>query len=564
MMQPKSPSAEPSLPESHRPKAPPGPRIRNLAETVWTKLDRKATAIAEFTIRQYRKKRSTWAVAFVGVILITLVLLFYIEAMAQGFDSIDQDDDSTDWDGDGYPYGQEMLLGTDPFTYSDYPGSPTFVSDGNWYTDPLTANGTFSGRGLFSYTWLNTTIPNGQDELTYDQVVWASGLHVFVNDLVPCGTDFWEEERTGGCRVDANTIQTWGRYISGEGTFTNSSNFDGFSFGEYVSGYYVEPDSESDWINEDKIDWDGTENPNQGFDDDGDCYALDNPLRRDLNGDGIDCNVLYIWDNGTLIDIIRDANVDEDPDDSEFLKEGVHRAFLLGFGKFGYLFTLGIFIPLFLATGLIRDEHEEGTLYYLVGKPIARAEVLMYRLLGFIGLAWPYLLGLTLLSALVTGFFGPGDSLFRFSDLGIWLGVFIAVCLTMLAYAAIFATFGIISRKYGVVIALSFAFYEFVMIFLSMVDATREMGVATMSVSFWGSEIINSASWLVWTDQSLLQEQASAFGWDGEGPLWLIWLSPFPTVYPLANFGISVFVLLLLTGIFVLIGQSAFKRREIS
>ena len=51
MMQPTGPSAEPSLPESHRPKAPPGPRIRNLAETVWTKLDRKATAIVVYTLR---------------------------------------------------------------------------------------------------------------------------------------------------------------------------------------------------------------------------------------------------------------------------------------------------------------------------------------------------------------------------------------------------------------------------------------------------------------------------------------------------------------------------------
>ncbi len=563
-MQPKNPSDVPSLPQSQRPKAPPGPRIKNLAETVWTKLDRKATAIAEFTIRQYRKKRSTWTVGFVGVILIVLVLLFYIEAMAQGFDSIDQDEDSTDWDGDGYPYGQELKLGTDPFRFEDYPGSATFESDGTWYSDPLTANGTFSGRGLFNYTWLNTTIPEGQNQSTFQQTEWASGLHVFVNDLVPCGSDFFEEERTGACRVDEDTIQTWGRYISGEGTFTPLLNFDGFLFGEFISGYYVEPDAESDWINEDKIDWDGTEEPNQGFDDDGDCLALSNPFERDKNGDGIDCNVLYVWENGTLIDIKPDVNVDEDPDDSEFLKEGVHRAFLLGFGKFGYLFTLGIFIPLFLATGLIRDEQEEGTLYYLVGKPIARAEVLMYRLLGFIGLAWPYLLVLTLLSALVTGFFGPGDSLYRFSDLGIWFGVFIAVCLTMLAYAAIFATFGIISKKYGVVISLMFAFYEFVMIFLSMVDATRNMGVATMSVSFWGSEIINSTSWLVWTDQTLLQQQASAFGWEGEGPLWLIWLSPFPTIYPLANFAISLFVLLLLTAIFVLIGQSSFKRREIN
>ena len=63
---------------------PPGPPKRNLSETVWTKLDRKATAIAEFTIRQYRKKRSTWTVGAVGAILVVVVLLFYIDAMSEG------------------------------------------------------------------------------------------------------------------------------------------------------------------------------------------------------------------------------------------------------------------------------------------------------------------------------------------------------------------------------------------------------------------------------------------------------------------------------------------------
>ena len=51
-MQPKNPSDVPSLPQSQRPKAPPGPRIKNLAETVWTKLDRKATAIHYSTVSQ--------------------------------------------------------------------------------------------------------------------------------------------------------------------------------------------------------------------------------------------------------------------------------------------------------------------------------------------------------------------------------------------------------------------------------------------------------------------------------------------------------------------------------
>ena len=399
MMQPSAPST--------------GPPKRNLSETVWTKLDRKATAIAEFTMRQYRKKRSTWSVGAVGGVLVVIILLFYIDAMSAGIDS---------WDNDG------------------------------------------------------------------------DGL-----------------------------------------------------------------------IDEDPSDWDGSQAKSVGdVDDDGDCWARES-FDRDWNGDGIDCNVIYNYDrNGMLTSVNADPNVDEDPNESEFLEESMHRSFLLGFGKFGFLFVLGIFIPLFLATGLIRDEHEAGTLHYLVGKPIARAEILMYRLLGFIGLAWPYFLGLIFLSALVTGFFGPGDSIYRFSDLGIWFGVLLATFLTVLAYAAIFASFGIIAPRYGVLLALLFAVWEFFMMFLAMFETTRQMGIASLSVSFWGAEIINSTGWLVWGDFALMSGQAQSIGFFAEIALWTVWYAPFPTTTPLLNLVLSIVVLLMIVGMFVLIGQSSFKKRELN
>ena len=397
-----------------QPSVPPaGPPKRNLSETVWTKLDRKATAIAEFTIRQYRKKRSTWSVGAVGVVLVVIVLLFYIDAMSTGIDS---------WDNDG------------------------------------------------------------------------DGL-----------------------------------------------------------------------IDEDPSNWDGSQEKSVGnVDDDGDCWSRES-FDRDWNGDGIDCNVIYNYDrNGMLTSVNADPNVDEDPNESEFLEESMHRSFLLGFGKFGFLFVLGIFIPLFLATGLIRDEQEAGTLHYLVGKPIARAEILMYRLLGFIGLAWPYFLGLIFLSALVTGFFGPGDSIYRFSDLGIWFGVLIATFLTVLAYAAIFASFGIIAPRYGVLLALMFAVWEFFMMFLAMFETTRQMGIASLSVSFWGAEIINSTGWLVWGDYALMSGQAQSIGFFAEIALWTVWFNPFPTTAPLLNMVISIVVLLMIVVMFVLVGQSSFKKRELN
>ena len=399
-----------------QPAPPAGPPKRNLSETVWTKLDRKATAIAEFTIRQYRKKRSTWTVGAVGALLVVIVLLFYIDAMGEGIEPFDDD-------GDG-------LIDEDSSDWTD---------------------------------WENTEYA--------------------------------------------------GREVSGPMA-----------------------------------------------DDDGDCMALE-PWLRDSNDDGVDCNVVYTYDrNGMVTSIDPDAYVDEDPNESAFLEEALHRSFLLGFGKFGFLFILGIFVPLFLATGLIRDEMESGTLHYLVGKPIARAEILMYRLLGFIGLAWPYFVGLFILSALVTGIFGPGESIFRFSDLGIWFGILIATFLTVLAYGAVFITFGIVAGRYGVLVALLFAVWEFFMMFLAMIGPTRDMGIASLSISFWGSEIINSTAWLVWGDYAMMSGQSLAV----DIALWTVWYSPFPTTSPLVNMIISIVVLIIISGLFVLIGQSSFKKRELN
>ena len=41
---------------------------RGLSETVWTRLDRKAGAITELTIRQLRHRLSTWVVLAIGLI----------------------------------------------------------------------------------------------------------------------------------------------------------------------------------------------------------------------------------------------------------------------------------------------------------------------------------------------------------------------------------------------------------------------------------------------------------------------------------------------------------------
>ena len=400
---------------------PPGPPKRNLSETVWTKLDRKATAIAEFTMRQYRKKRSTWTIGAIGVILVTIVLLFYIDAMSEGIDSWDNDND---------------------------------------------------------------------------------GL-----------------------------------------------------------------------IDEDPSDWDGSQLKSVGdVDDDGDCWARE-PFDRDWNGDGIDCNVIYNYDRyGALVSIDADPSVDEDPVEGEFLEEAMHRSFLIGFGKFGFLFVLGIFIPMFLATGLIREEEDAGTLHYLVGKPIHRAEILMYRVFGFLGIAWPYFIGLIALCSLVTGIFGPGDSIFRFSDLGIWFGVLIAALLSVLVYAVIFVTFGLVGGRFGYLAVFIYAVWEFIMLITGTTlgsNSTTGKAFTSLSVVSWSSEIINSTAWVIWGDYTYMFGQAEildsvAFGGVAEIALWSVWSTPFPTTTPLLNLVVSMFVLLMVAALFVLVGQSSFKKRELN
>ena len=51
---------------------------RSLADTVWTRLDRKAGAITELTIRQLRHRLSTWVVLGVGTLLLLTLLAMCI------------------------------------------------------------------------------------------------------------------------------------------------------------------------------------------------------------------------------------------------------------------------------------------------------------------------------------------------------------------------------------------------------------------------------------------------------------------------------------------------------
>ena len=272
-----------------------------------------------------------------------------------------------------------------------------------------------------------------------------------------------------------------------EGLLEGGANIEAMAAGADLPDWAADNDGDG-LIDEDPSEWDGSQLKSVGdVDNDGDCWARES-FDRDWNGDGIDCNVIYNYDkNGVLVSIDADPNVDEDPNEADFLEESVHRSFLVGFAKFGFIFVLGLFLPMFLATGLIRNEQEAGTLHYLVGKPIARAEILMYRVLGFLGIAWPYFIGLILLCAIVTGFFGPGESVFRFSDLGIWFGILLAVLLAVLVYSVIFVTFGVAGRTTGYIAVFFYATFEFFMLLLGTAtsgSSAQMKALTSMSVSF--------------------------------------------------------------------------------
>ena len=435
-------------------------------DSIWSKLDRKSTAIAEFTMRQYRTRISTWVVIGASVVAIFLMLLFYIEAMNSEIEAIDNDGDSFDTDGDGYPDGQERLEGTNPNSDESFPS-------------------------------------------------------------------------------------------------------------------WVEPDPPEKWINEDDIEWEKLANGENyvGQDDDGDCLDQDTSSQRDSNDNKIECDIIVTIDtiNGTVV-IESDNNVDEDPDEDKYGKEAGHRSFILGIGKFGIVFLLGIFLPLFLATGLIREEMTEGTIHYMLAKPIARGEVLLYRMLGYFGITWPFIIGICFILSIITGFTGPGDGIFRWADIGVWMAIAWAAMMVSLVYGTIFCGFGIIWKN-GVILAIIFATWELGMVFVTILGG-GDSSIRYFSVVGWGLIIVDAGTAMCWPDNWQLIEMGL---WGGGHVVEENWLgateyAALPGAQPLQTFsgnsglGVSEWIAFVISTLVLLfqgiiswfIGQAIFKGKEVN
>ena len=549
---------------------------RDLSTTVWTQLDRKAGAITELTIRQLRNRISTWVVLGVGVLLISLLIIFYIDSIRDEFEPYDNDGDSEDWDNDGYPLGQERIYGTSDYDESNFPGSSEYIYQGDIdYNDqPRNHYGNHTwidAWGYFTPTWIDTDTSNPFSGFSTDYRWIDWNLEPIICEDSSMSDDPFEEYDWGllsknYCLYENGTYVMFGAIFIGEGDFFVEPGWDA-QWGYLTEPFFVEKHPKSMYIDEDDIDWDGTTiSSSQGFDDDGDCLKEDYLVESspdDSNRNGIVCDVQWTYDPyGNLVSIRADSNVDEDPDDSKHIGESSHRTFIIGTGKIAFVMILGLFLPLFLALGLVRDESENGTLHYLLSKPIHRGEFILYRLLGYLAVVVSYTVILTFIIAFITSIIGPGDSIIRLSDYPVWLGISLSTILVLTAYGSVFNTVGLILPRYGVYLCILFGVWEFLMGLFTITIPSSD--ITMLSISHWAIQIIDATVMIAWSDTALMQQQANAFGL--ETGISFFWHPPVHTLgtgNPFIALIISVVFILVFSIGMILIGQLIFRNKEI-
>ena len=549
---------------------------RGLSTTVWTQLDRKAGAITELTIRQLRNRISTWVVLGVGVLLISLLIIFYIDSIRDEFEPYDNDGDSEDWDNDGYPLGQERIYGTSDYDESNFPGSSEYIYQGDIdYNDqPRNHYGNHTwidAWGYFTPTWIDTDTSNPFSGFSTDYRWIDWNLEPIICEDSSMSDDPFEAYDWGllsknYCLYENGTYVMFGAIFIGEGDFFVEPGWDA-QWGYLTESFFVEKHPKSMYIDEDDIDWDGTTiSSSQGFDDDGDCLKEDYLVESspdDSNRNGIVCDVQWTYDPyGNLVSIRADSNVDEDPDDSKHIGESSHRTFIIGTGKIAFVMILGLFLPLFLALGLVRDESENGTLHYLLSKPIHRGEFILYRLLGYLAVVVSYTVILTFIIAFITSIIGPGESIIRLSDYPVWIGISLSTILVLTAYGSVFNTVGLILPRYGVYLCILFGVWEFLMGLFTITIPSSD--ITMLSISHWAIQIIDATVMIAWSDTALMQQQANAFGL--ETGISFFWHPPVHTLgtgNPFIALIISVVFILVFSIGMILIGQLIFRNKEI-
>ena len=172
--------------------------------------------------------------------------------------------------------------------------------------------------------------------------------------------------------------------------------------------------------------------------------------------------------------------------------------------------------------------------------------------------------------ALISGFFGPGDSFFRFSDLGMWVAIIWATMLATLVYGMLFATLGVM-WKHGIIIAIPFAAWELGMAIVSMNEPNAS--ILNFSVIGWCLSIIDVAGEMVWPDQQLFIALGQWAGTGSNSGWWnsLPGAEPLDFFYSPSTYGIGLVgtlalcttVLLVQASTLWFIGGQMFKGKEI-
>ena len=223
---------------------------------------------------------------------------------------------------------------------------------------------------------------------------------------------------------------------------------------------------------------------------------------------------------------------------------------------------LGLFLPLFLALGLVRDESENGTLHYLLSKPIHRGEFILYRLLGYLAIVVSYIVILTFIIAFITSIIGPGDSIIRLSDYPVWLGISLSTILVLTAYGSVFNTVGLVLPRYVVYLCILFGIWEFLMGLFTI--TIPNSSITMLSISHWAIQIIDATVMIAWSDTITLQQKSDAFGL--ETGISFFWHPPVHTLgtgSPFIALIISVVFILVFSVSMILIGQLIFRKKEI-
>ncbi|MBD0688891.1 ABC transporter permease [Streptomyces sp. CBMA123] len=141
---------------------------------------------------------------------------------------------------------------------------------------------------------------------------------------------------------------------------------------------------------------------------------------------------------------------------------------------------LGTLVPilgLVIGTGVIATEIDDGSIVYLLAKPLPRWQIITTKLTVAIGTTWVFAAVPTLLAGLLL--YGTED--------GVALGYTVAVLVAGAAYSALFLLLGVVTR-HAVVAGLAYA-----LIWESLIGNFVE-GARTLSIQQWGRAVAEAVA----------------------------------------------------------------------